>query len=125
MKKLQLHKLFKVALLISIYCLGIVVPVKIAPVLNAQTLEQNTKQEYSSNIFKVPYVHTQGTEMLLLEGTEYLSYNFSLFHKGIWVTLYSSELLFKNKYKQYQNYFKTLLIRNRKSDLIFPFHNFW
>ncbi|UMB55129.1 hypothetical protein MKD41_06540 [Lutibacter sp. A64] len=125
MKKLQLHKLLKVALLISIYCLGIVVPVKIAPVLNAQKVEQNTKQEYSSNIFKVPYVHTQGAEMLLLEGTEYLSYNFNLFYKGIWVSLYSSELLFKNKYKQYQNYFKTLLIRNRKSDLIFPFHNFW
>ncbi|UMB60655.1 hypothetical protein MHL31_00235 [Lutibacter sp. A80] len=126
MKEQRLHQMLKILLLISIYCFGIFVPVNIVPLSKEQGIEKSNEQQgYFSNISKVPYVHTQESERLLSESTDYISLNFNLLYKGVCITLFSSELLLKNKYKQYRAYFRNLLIRNRKSDLIFPFHNFW
>lgn len=122
----QLPKILKVVLLLTIYCFGLLVSLDSVAYSGSQTIEQNNKeQDYFSNVSKVIYVHTQQSESLLSEFTEYLTINFDFFYKGFWVTLFPSELLFKTKFKQYQNYFQNLLINNRKSDLIFPFHNFW
>ncbi|WP_111709412.1 hypothetical protein [Lutibacter citreus] len=122
----QLHQILKVLLLISIYCFGIFAPVKTVAYSSAQKIEQNKKQkEYYTNVYKAPIVHTQQSENLVSENIEYITPNFNLHYKSFWETVVSSELIFKNKYRQYKNYFKNVLIRNRKSDLIFPFHNFW
>ena len=123
----QLHKILKTVLLISIYCFGIFVSVKTLPSsTSSQTIEQNNKQKtYYTSVSKVLYIHTQQSENLLSENTEYLAANFTLLFKDFCDVSISNELLFKTKFKQYLIYFKNLLIKNRKSDLIFPFHNFW
>lgn len=35
------------------------------------------------------------------------------------------KVVFQSKYTQYVGFAKNLLIRNRKTDIIFPFHYFW
>ena len=124
MKLLQQH--FKVLLFIAIYCFGIFVSVKTVPFTSPQNIQQNNKQkEYDTNVSNILHIHIQQSENLLSEITEHESLGFKLSNTNFEIFLFSNELIFKIKFKQYQNYFKNLLIQNRKLNLLFPFHNFW
>ena len=121
------HKILRVFLLVSIYCFGVYVPAKTALNSSAQTFEQHKEQkEYLNSASKILYPHTQQLENSISDITECSFSNFDLSSiEGFWTITYPEELLFNARFKQYKNYLKTLLIRQRKSDLIFPFHNFW
>lgn len=122
----QFNQPFKVLLFLTIYCFGIFVSVKTLPSSITQTTEQNNKQkEYNTNVSNNLFVHTQQSENLLSAFTEYGIPTIKLSNTAFGLILFSNDLFFKTKFKQYQNYYKSLLLRNRKTNLIFPFHNFW
>lgn len=122
----QFYKPFSTFLFIAIYCFGLFVSVKTLPATTAQTIEKKKKQkEYDTDVSTIFSIHFQQSENILSDFTEYESSGFKICSDDFESFLYSNELLFKTKFKQYQSYFKNLLIRNRKFDLIFPFHNFW
>jgi hypothetical protein len=120
------HQIIKVLLLISIYCFGIYLSANSSPYFSTQNVIQNNEQkEYLATTSKVLFTHTQQSENLLSELTEYSLPNFEFSSDNFWSIPYSNKLLFNSKFKQYNSYLKNTLIRHRKSDLIFPFHNFW
>lgn len=120
------HQIIKVLLLISIYCFGIYLSANSSAYFSEQNVvKDNKKTEYLSSTSKVLFIHTQQYESLHSNLTEYSLTTFESPDNLFWLISNSNELLFNSKFKQYNNYLKTILIRQRKSDLIFPFHNFW
>ncbi|SDS30962.1 hypothetical protein SAMN05216503_2645 [Polaribacter sp. KT25b] len=120
------HQIIKVLLLISIYCFGIYLSANSSAYFSEQNVVKDNKQkEYVSTTSKVLFIHTQQYESLQSNLTEYSLPTFESPDNLFWLISNSNELLFNSKFKQYNNYLKNILIRHRKSDLIFPFHNFW
>ena len=119
-------QILRVLLLISIYCFGICVSAQTLPKSNTQAFVQNNGQEdYLTTSSVTHFLHTQQSEVSVSVISEYAEPNYKLPFQGFAVISFSNELLFNATFKQYENHFNTLLIRQRKSDLIFPFHNFW
>lgn len=122
----QFRQPFKALFFLTIYCFGIFVSIKTLPSSITQITEHSNKQkEYNTKLSNILSVHTPQSENLLSEITEYGLPTFKLSNTAFGVFLFSKNLFFKTKFNQYQNYYKSLLLRNRKTNLIFPFHNFW
>jgi len=120
------HQIFKVVLLISIYCFGMYLSANTLPDFGAHNIALNKeKATFSSTASKVFYTHTQQSENSISELTEFSLPNLKLSSDVFVAISYSNKLDFNSKFKQYKNYLDNTLIRHRKSDLIFPFHNFW
>ena len=125
-KMKSVKHIIQVFLLIIIYCFGIYNSANIIPFSNDNKLEQNHgNKEYLIASAKILSPHSQQSEVSISGVTEYPTPDFKLSFSVLPIISKSSELLLNSIFKQYRCYFKNLLIRNRKSDLIFPFHNFW
>ncbi|WP_158840659.1 hypothetical protein [Polaribacter sp. L3A8] len=124
MKKKQ--QIFKVILLIAIYCSGMYLSANTLPYFGTHNVFTNTeKATFSTTASKVFYTHTQQSENSISELVEFSLPNFKLSSDDFIAISYANKLDFNSKFKQYKNYLDNTLIRHRKSDLIFPFHNFW
>lgn len=122
----QKHLILKVLLLISIYCSGMYLSANTPSYFSTHNVAKNKeKATYLETASKVFYTHTQQTENLISELTEFSLPSFQLSSDDFLAISFSDKLEFNSKFKQYQNYLENTLIRHRKSDLIFPFHNFW
>lgn len=120
------QKVIKILPLLLIYFAGIYISTKTIAQSDEQIIGNNTKQsEYFSLSAKNLFSHTQQSENSLLSLGEYSLQNFKLPYKIFGAISFSNEMLFSAKFKQYKNHLKTLSIRQRKSDFIFPFHIFW
>lgn len=119
-------QILKVLLLTSVYCFGIFLSANNSTYFSAENISKNNEQlAYSATTSKALFVHTQQFENSLSEVTEFSSPNFKLFNDDFAAISASNTLEFNATFKQYKNYLQNTLIRHRKSDLIFPFHNFW
>jgi len=117
---------FRVFLLVSIYCFGLLSAANTIPFSKEFTVEQNNGHtEYLEASSKVLSPHAQQTEVAIADLAEYASPNYKLPFAGFVIYLTANEVLYNSNYKQYERYANTLLIRHRKSNLIFPFHSFW
>lgn len=122
----SINNLFKVLLLVTIYCFGIYSSANTLPFSYEIVLSQNNDQKtYYSESSKVLSPYAQQTEISIADVTEVSSPNYKLPFTNFNSQLFSNELILNSRYKQYKLYANTLLIRHRKSDLIFPFHSFW
>lgn len=120
------HQIFKVILLIAIYCSGMYLSANTPSYLGTHNVSTNTaKATFSTTASKVFYTHTQQSENSISELVEFSLPNFELSSDDFTAISYANKLDFNSKFKQYKNYLDNTLIRHRKSDLIFPFHNFW
>ncbi|WP_166384327.1 MULTISPECIES: hypothetical protein [unclassified Polaribacter] len=122
----QKHQILKVLLLISIYCSGMYLSANTTSYFSAQNAKQDTEQlTYLVTASKVFHAHTQQSENLVSETIDFSLPNFKLSSDDLLAISYTTKQEFNSKFKQYKNYLENTLIRQRKSDLIFPFHNFW
>jgi len=122
----QKHQILKAFLLIAIYCFGLGLSAKTLPYLGKQNvIESQETAKYLITTSKVLYTHTQQAENSISEFLEYNTPNFLFSPSDVLATFYLNNLLFNAKYKQYINQLDNTRIKYRKSDLIFPFHNFW
>lgn len=120
------NTILSVALLLSVYCFGIYIPASTLPSsYNLENTNKKEQKEILSTSSKILYAHTQQFESLYSDVTENTFPAFKVPFNVFWNTIYTNKILFNSKFKQYDNHLKTLLIRQRKSDLIFPFHYFW
>lgn len=120
------NQLIKTLVLISIYCFGIFASAKTLPNFSFQKKEENKLQkEFSYASAKTIYTHIQQLENSVSYSTEFTASKLKVSFKDYFVVLNSTNLLTNAKFKQYNNYLNTQKIRQRKSNLIFPFHNFW
>jgi len=120
------NNILGVLLLISVYCFGFYVHITTTPTsnqwVNEKQNEQRSNLKASSKCF---YEHTQPFENLFSDVLEKPLLDFKLPNIAFWNIVYTNNLLFNTKFKQYTKHLKTILIRQRKSNLIFPFHYFW
>jgi len=120
-------KLLKSLVLVCIYCFGLFVSLSAVSFSGKVTQNEINKEAavYASTS-KIINLHTQQSELAVSEVSEYsipnlkLSYQDVNFDKSI-----LNDCLLNAQFKQYSNHFTNLLIRHRKSNLIFPFHSFW
>ena len=122
------NNILGVFLLVSVYCFGIYTPAKKLSHSSLQNIEQSNTSTPKENLeanSKLLQPHTQQFENLFSDVAELSFPELKLPYNGLWAIISSNDILFSAKFKQYQNHLKTILIRQRKSDLIFPFHNFW
>ncbi|WP_405396537.1 hypothetical protein [Maribacter sp. Asnod2-G09] len=120
------NNIFKVLLLVTIYCFGIYSSANTLPFSNEIVLSDNgDERTYFSESSKLLSPHAQQSEISVSDVAEVSSPNYKLPFTSFNSQINYSELGFVARFKQYQLYANTLLIRHRKSDLIFPFHSFW
>lgn len=120
------NNIFRILLLITVYCFGIYSSANTLAFSNEVVITQNGDQKtYFTESSKVLSPHAQQTEVSISDVVEASSPNYKLPFTIFNSHIKNSELLFTSRYKQYKLYANTLLIRHRKSDLIFPFHSFW
>jgi hypothetical protein len=118
--------IFRVLLLVTIYCFGLSNSANTLPFSNEIEISQNGDQKnYFSEFNQLISPHAQQSEISVSDVAEVSSPNYKLPFTSFNSQINSSELRFVARFKQYQLYANTLLIRHRKSDLIFPFHSFW
>ncbi|MDO6803649.1 hypothetical protein Q4595_14440 [Wenyingzhuangia sp. 1_MG-2023] len=115
---------FSILFLISIYCLSIGLSVQ-KTVVPKNFIEEEKQEKQFSALSNALCFYTTNTETAFSVITEYATPNFNSNLNDFWAVFPCLELHFGAKFKQYNNYLKTILVRYRKSDLIFPFHNFW
>ncbi|WP_282075450.1 hypothetical protein [Maribacter aquivivus] len=120
------NNIFRVLLLVTIYCFGIYSSANTLPFSNEVVLSQsNNKQSLFKESTKTLSPHAQQSEISVADVAEVSSSNYKLPFTSFNSHINNSELGTLARFKQYQLYANTLLIRHRKSDLIFPFHSFW
>ncbi|TDT50686.1 hypothetical protein CLV90_0005 [Maribacter spongiicola] len=120
------NNIFRVLLLVTIYCFGIYSSANTLLFSNEVVISQsNNKQSLFKESTKTLSPHAQQSEISVSDVAEVSSPNYKLPFTSFNSQINYSELGFVARFKQYQLYANTLLIRHRKSDLIFPFHSFW
>lgn len=120
------NNIFRVLLLVTIYCFGIYSSANTLPFSSEIEISENGNQKtYFSESSKVLSPHAQQSEISISDAAKISAPNNKLPFTSFNSQIISSELGFVARFRQYQLYANTLLIRHRKSDLIFPFHSFW
>ena len=120
------NNIFRVLLLVTIYCFGIYSSANTLPFSNEVVIGQkNNKQSLFKESTKTLSPHAQQSEISVSDVAEVSSSNYKLPFTSFNSHINNSELGILARFKQYQLYANTLLIRHRKYDLIFPFHSFW
>ncbi len=118
------NPVFSVILLISIYCFGLTGNASI--LYNSYSSGDATEQDkYSSTHWEGRYLYTSQSENLVQESTDLTNYSFKLPYNWYCSASFANQLRINAVFKQYLNGFQNKLIRSRKADLIYPFHNFW
>ncbi|MDO6472364.1 hypothetical protein [Maribacter sp. 1_MG-2023] len=122
----SINNIFKVLLLVTIYCFGIYSSANTLPFSNEVVINlSNNKQSLFKESTKTLSPHAQQSEISVSDVAEVSSPNYKLPFTSLISHINNSELRFAARIKQYQLFANTLLIRHRKSDYIFPFHSFW
>ncbi|WP_299326013.1 hypothetical protein [uncultured Maribacter sp.] len=120
------NNIFRVLLFVTIYCFGIYSSANTLPFSKEVVISLNSsKQSLFKESTKTLSPHAQQSEISVSDVAEVSSPNYKLPFTSYNSHLNNSELRFVARIKQYQLFANTLLIRHRKSDLIFPFHSFW
>lgn len=118
--------ILKGLLLLTIYCFGLCTSALTVHAPSVEIEHQTNKQQDTIvNATKVHFLHTQQSENLLAVVEYKPASDLKLAFKDYSKFTFSTDLQILASFKQYKSYYQTLRIRFRKSDLIFPFHNFW
>lgn len=121
-------KILSVVLLTAIYCYAIGIAATTSAQVNPQYYSTTSEKEYCVDFSTKLFYHTAQYESSVDNCNNQPTLNiknpFSVFNiPGAHARV--TEQLFESVITQYINIAKNLLIRYRKSDLIFPFHYFW
>ncbi|WP_067148051.1 hypothetical protein [Pseudotamlana agarivorans] len=113
-------------LLVTIYCFGLSFSIPKTPFSYNQSIETDTTHEKAfTSASNTLCFHTPVSETTFSGITENLSFKLNQDFESFWAVILPNEWRLYANFKQYQTYFKNILLRYRKTDLIFPFHNFW
>lgn len=114
-----------VSILTAIYCFAVSVVANL-PISSDYGNHHTTKQEqYLAIISNSLFCHTAQLENSVNGFNNFPVPNFKNLFDKHWSITQSIEQLFESAFTQYFNFSINVLIRHRKSGIIFPFHFFW
>lgn len=115
-----------IILLIAVYCFGLSVSIGSISNLNIEYVKKSNEQnDFLSSFPKVFFTSKHQTEKLFSNVNDYAPINFDLSVDSCCPSTFDVRLFTGLNFNQYRNYHINQLINHRKSNLIFPFHNFW
>ena len=118
-------RIINVAVLLVIYCFAIVASNNSLINADFSGNKFSSQEKIISNSFEKLFCHTKHSE------TSFNNYNnlpgpgFENKLSGFYAFLKAREQLIESEFSQYTTFAEAVLINQRKSDLIFPFHYFW
>jgi hypothetical protein len=121
-------RILSVVLLTAIYCYAIGIATATSTQANPQYYSTTSEKEYCLDFSTKLFYHTSQYESSVDNCNNQPTLNIKNpfgFFNALWAHAKTTEQLFESVITQYINIAKNLLIRYRKSDLIFPFHYFW
>jgi hypothetical protein len=121
-------RILSVVLLTAIYCYAIGIATATSTQANPQYYSTTSEKEYCLDFSTKLFYHTSQYESSVDNCNNQPTLNIKNpfgFFNTLWAHAKTTEQLFESVITQYINIAKNLLIRYRKSDLIFPFHYFW
>ncbi|WP_194767441.1 hypothetical protein [Tamlana sp. I1] len=115
-------RIWNVILLTAIYCFTIGLAAKsIVPSNNSSSRTTIQEKHFSTTLF----CDTSQFEYSINEVNNLPTADFDKLFKVFFVGTKITEQFLKTAYSQYVILSRNLLIKHRKSDVIFPFHYFW
>lgn len=86
---------------------------------------QSTGQRYFSTISVTLFCNPPQSEISLSDLNDFSSPSFKKIFSDYWTLNTAIEKLFKVAFSQYSFSSRNLLVRHRKTNIIYPFHCFW
>lgn len=113
-------------LLATIYCFAMnVVTQSIVISFNYNSDVHSGEERYLERVYSIFFYHTPHNETASNTVQNFVAHEFkNLFH-FIWATQETIENKFEKSFTLYTWNSENIQIRYRKTNLIFPFHNFW
>lgn len=118
-------KTLSVIILSVIYCLGLSATFNTWGISSNQDHPTHSQTHFFSEFSKKQVSHTTENPNSLNQFNKLPSQNFKNAFLGIGSISKTTELLLNSTFHQYLKISINLLVKHRKSDLIFPFHYFW
>lgn len=118
-------KILSVVFLTAIYCFAIGVVTQSLAHANFKDKSASSQEKIISEISSKLFYHTSQTESSL---NSFNIFSFKNFKNPFIVfspLVINTEELFCSEFSQYFSFSRNILIKYRKSDMIFPFHYFW
>ncbi|MDD4149768.1 MAG: hypothetical protein PHE33_07050 [Bacteroidales bacterium] len=114
-----------VLVLIAIYCFAIGIVTTSINHYDVQTAQTTEQEKFLSTVSVNLYCHTTQLESSVSNLNDLPSPNFKNPFKNLWAFNKTVEQFFELAFTQYEFFSINLLIRYRKTNIIFPFHCFW
>ena len=114
-----------VLVLIAIYCFAIGVFTTSINHYDVQTAQTTEQEKFLSTVSVNLYCHTTQLESSVSNLNDFSSPSFKNSFKNLWAFNKTVEQFFEFAFTQYEFFSINLLIRYRKTNIIFPFHCFW
>ena len=114
-----------VLVLIAIYCFAIGVFTISINHYDVQTAKTTEQEKFLSTVSVNLYCHTTQLESSVSNLNDFPSPSFKNPFKNLWAFNKTVEQFFELAFTQYEFFSINLLIRYRKTNIIFPFHCFW
>ncbi|HNV50060.1 MAG: hypothetical protein WBH71_06910 [Bacteroidales bacterium] len=112
-------------LLATIYCFAMNVVTQSIVSFNYNSDVHSGEERYLERVYSIFFYHTPHNETASNTVQNFVAHEFkNLFH-FIWATQETIENKFEKSFTLYTWNSENIQIRYRKTNLIFPFHNFW
>lgn len=112
-------------LLATIYCFAMNVVTQSIVSFNYNSDVHSGEERYLELVYSIFFYHTPHNETASNTVQNFVAHEFkNLFH-FIWATQETIENKFEKSFTLYTWNSENIQIRYRKTNLIFPFHNFW
>lgn len=114
-----------VLLLIAIYCFAIDVGSKSIALYDIQKTQTTEQEESISTVSANLLCHTSQTENSFTSLKDFPTPSLKKSVKSLWASTETAEQFFELAFSQYAFFSTNLLVRYRKTNIIYPFHCFW
>jgi len=118
-------RFFAVLLLVAIYSLGIGISGHSQVASPKTSASDNAHQNTFSPVFSPVFFHISEVTFSSIGILSIPKVDFKNPFEKLVALANAFELIAKTEHSQYANFWCTLLINYRKTDLLFPFHYFW
>ena len=118
-------RILNMVFLTAIYCFAIGAVSNSYAYSDFSNNQTSSEEKISSNFSSTLFYHTSQSESSLNSFNNLPVPNFKNSFTGLWAIINASEQLFQTNFVQYSTFSRNLLIRHRKSDIIFQFNYFW